>query len=187
MTNQCSFATTSAIAIIAGAASVLAGAAHADAILAGTITSASGEKMGGVTVSAKADGQPISTTVFTDQEGRYYFPPLSEGKYRVWAQAVTYATAKGEVDLTAARRQNFVLQPTEDFVRQLPGDEFLAALPEHTPDDARMKTMVRKTCTGCHTAAYPLQHTFDEAGWNAIIELMKNINVLGIYQGGNRK
>jgi streptogramin lyase len=164
----------------------LASPARADAVLSGAVTSASGERMGGVTVSAKADDRPITTTVFTDQDGRYYFPPLPEGKYRVWAQAVTYATAKGDVDLTTARRQDFTMQATKDFIRQLSGDEFLAALPEHTPDDARMKTMVRKTCTGCHTAAYPLQHTFDESGWNAVLELMKNINVVGTYQRGNR-
>ena len=58
----------------------------------------------------------------------------------------------------------------------------LAALPEDTPDDARMKTLVRNNCTGCHTPSYTLQHRFDEDGWTAIIELMKNVNVSGIYQ-----
>ena len=42
-----------------------------------------------------------------------------------------------------------------------------------------MKRIVRTVCTGCHTASFPLQHRFDEAGWNAIIELMKNANVYG--------
>jgi streptogramin lyase len=186
MSFPCGFSTATFAAGLFGAATLLPGTARADVVLSGTIASSSGEKMGGVTVSAKADGQPITTTVFTDQDGRYFFPPLAEGKYRVWAQAVTYMPGRGEVDLTAARRQDFVLQPTEDFVRQLPGDEFLAALPEHTAADARMKTMVRKTCTGCHTAAYPLQHVFDEAGWHAILDLMKNVNVLGTYQAEHR-
>src|SRR5215510_6631791 len=81
-------------------ATLAASAACADALLAGTITSASGEKMGGVTVSANADGATITTSVYTDDAGAYYFPPLPEGKYRVWAQALTYQTAKGNVDLT---------------------------------------------------------------------------------------
>ena len=63
----------------------------------------------------------------------------------------------------------------------------LAALPEDTPDDRRMKKLVRNNCTGCHTASYPLQHRFDEAGWNAIIELMKHVNVSGVYLGAEHK
>ena len=49
-----------------------------------------------------------------------------------------------------------------------------------------MKRIVRTVCTGCHTASFPLQHRFDEAGWNAIIELMKNANVYGVYVGKER-
>ena len=75
----------------------------------------------------------------------------------------------------------------EDWIRQLPGDEFLAALPGDTPEDFRMKTQVRKNCTGCHSASYPLQHRFDEEGWNKILDLMKHVNVLGIYHGPEHK
>jgi hypothetical protein len=111
-------------------------AGAADVLLSGTVKSASGEIMGGVTVSAKAQGATITTTVFSDAAGTYYFPPLPAGKYRVWAQALSFATAKSEVELAAARRQDFVLQPMTDFeqqVRQLPGDLILAGLPESTP------------------------------------------------------
>jgi Carboxypeptidase regulatory-like domain len=59
--------------------------AAADVVLSGAIKSASGEAMGGVTVSAKADGRTITTTVFTDDVGNYYFPPLPAGAYPVWA------------------------------------------------------------------------------------------------------
>src|SRR5262245_36553539 len=71
----------------------------ADSLLAGTITSSAGEKMGGVTVSAKAEGSTITTSVYTDEAGGYYFPPLPDGKYKVWAQAITFHTANGNVDL----------------------------------------------------------------------------------------
>ena len=164
--------------------------AFADALLSGTITAAGGEKMGGVTVSAKAAGSTITTSVYTDEAGNYYFPPLPNGNYRVWAQALTYETGKGSVDLAAAKHQDFVLRPMskdQDWVRQLPGDELLAALPGDTPDDARMKNLVRKNCTGCHTPSFPLQHRFDEAGWTAVLDLMKHVNVLGTYQGPDHK
>jgi len=52
----------------------------ADALLSGAIASSTGEKLGGVTVSAKAEGQTITTTVFTDETGKYYFPPLPTGR-----------------------------------------------------------------------------------------------------------
>lgn len=179
-----------AIATVLAATAFAPRLAFADSILTGAITSASGEKMGGVTVSAKAEGATITTSVYTDESGNYYFPPLADGQYRVWAQALTYQTAKGSVALNKTSHQDFVLQPMktqEDWVRQLPGDEFLAALPEETAEDARMKVQVRKNCTGCHTASYPLQHRFDEEGWNRILNLMKHVNVLGTYQGPNHK
>ena len=160
-------------------------AGAADALLSGTVKSASGEAMGGATVSAKSG--TITTTVFTDEAGNYYFPPLSSGKYQVWAQALSFATAKSEVDLAASRHHDFTLAPITDYeqqVRQLPGDLILAGLPEDTPDDRRLKQIVRNNCTSCHTPSYTLQHRFDESGWNAIIQTMKQINVYGIYRPG---
>ncbi len=158
----------------------------ADALLSGSVTSAAGEKLGGITVSAKAEGGTITTTVFTDDSGVYVFPPLPAGKYRVWAQALTFATAKGEVDLAANRKQDFKLDGLKDFFRQLPGDLVVAALPDRTPEDARLRAIVRNDCTGCHTPSYTLQHRFDEQGWNRIIDLMKHVNVSGIYQGEDK-
>src|SRR5205085_10213164 len=115
-----------AIAISLALASIVPGAAGAaDVVLSGTVKSPAGETMGGVTVSAKAAGATITTSVFSDEAGGYYFPPLPAGKYRVWAQALSFTTAKTDVDLAAARRQDFVLQPMTDFeqqVRQLPRD-----------------------------------------------------------------
>src|SRR5262249_25150711 len=118
--------TSLAAVVAAGLTASAPRAAHAaDVLLSGTIASAAGEKMGGVTVSAKADASPLTPTVYTDGAGGYYSPPLPQGKYKVWAQAVSFETARGDVDLSAARRQNFTLNPIKDFnqqVRQLPGD-----------------------------------------------------------------
>ena len=176
-----------AVAVAALAAVLPARAA--DQVLSGLIKSSTGAAMGGVTVSAKPEGGTVTTTVFTDETGNYYFPPLPAGKYRIWAQALSYQSAKGEVDLAASRKQDFALAPMSDpeqTFRQLPGNLVLAGLPEATQDEARMKRIVRTVCTGCHTASFPLQHRFDEAGWNAIIELMKNVNVYGVYVGKER-
>src|SRR5262245_18227556 len=87
------------------------------------------------------------------------------------AQAMSFQTAKADVDLPAAPKHSVVLSPMKDFFRQLLGNVMLSALLEETEQDKRMKRLVRNFCTGCHTASYALQHRFDEAGWNAIIEL----------------
>src|SRR5947207_929061 len=92
---------------LAAALVCVAGSAYADALLHGAITSDSGEKMGGVTVSAKAEGSTITTSVFTDESGSYYFPPLANGKYRVWAQALTYQMASANVDLQKKSKRDF--------------------------------------------------------------------------------
>src|SRR5438445_2921222 len=119
------------------------GADESGALLAGTVKSDSGEKMSGVTVSAKAEGRTITITVFTDGQGDYYFPPMLPGEYEVWAQADTFETARAKVNLTAARHQDFVLKPLKDFQRQLTGDQLLASLPDGTPDDRRLKRVFR--------------------------------------------
>jgi len=172
---------------IAGLAAVPTATPAADALLSGTIASAGGAKIGGVTVSAKAEGATVTTSVFTDESGAYYFPPLPAGKYRLWAQTLSFETARSEIDLGATGRRDFTLHPMEDFFRQLPGDLAMASLPDEPADDRRLKKLVINNCTGCHTASYPLQHRFDEADWSAIIELMKHVNVSGVYLGPEHK
>ena len=172
-----------ALTIVAVLSASAAHAAEGEAFLAGAVKSASGEPMGGVTVSAKGEGRTITTSVFTDEQGRYYFPALPSGPYRVWAQARGFEPARAEVALAATRQLDFALRPAEDFVRQLTGDQLVAALPEDTPEDRRLKRIFHNNCSGCHTPSYVLQHRFDEAGWTAVIDLMKHVNVLGIHQG----
>src|SRR5205085_4670990 len=171
-----SAATGLALTLSAGAAEV---------VLSGSIKNTAGETLGGVTVSAKAAGTSITTSVYTDEAGNYYFPPMQEGKYQVWAQALSFETARSELDLAAARRADFTLAAITDnerLIKQMPGDLILAGLPDATPDDARMKRIFRNNCTSCHTPSYTLQHRFDEKGWNAIIQAMKHINVYGAYR-----
>jgi streptogramin lyase len=176
--------------LLACAASLAAAAHAADPVLSGAIGARSGQKLDGVTVSAKLEGSTITTSVYTDAGGNYYFPPLPQGKYRVWAQALGFERSTATVDLSAARRHDFTLQEiadTERRFRQLPGEMMVAALPEASADDARMKKIFMNNCTGCHSTSYTLQFRFDEAGWNHIIDLMKIAPVTGVYPGPNAK
>ena len=64
------------LAVSVFVAAVLGGAADlkaADIIMSGSIKSSAGQAMGGVMVSAKPEGGTITTTVLTDETGRYYF------------------------------------------------------------------------------------------------------------------
>src|SRR5258708_251842 len=161
--------------------------ASADQLLTGSITSASGQKLEGVLISAKKEGSTITTSVYTDLNGDYFFPAMADGKYQVWAQTLGFQTAKGAVDLSATRHQDFKLAAIadpEERIRQLPPEMLAAALPEETEADANIKRIFHNQCTGCHTPGYLLQFKFDEAGWNKVINLMKFIPN---YPGPNAK
>ena len=93
MRNPQGLALMSAVAFVLAAGPATSG----DLPLTGTIKSSSGEALAGVTVSAKPDGQPITTSVYTDEAGHYYFPALPSGKYRVWAQALSFEAGRGEI------------------------------------------------------------------------------------------
>ena len=162
----------------------------ADQLLSGAIASKAGQNLEGVTVSAKREGSTITTSVYTDTGGIYYFPAMAAGKYNVWAQALGFETAKSSIDLSAMRRHNLVLQSMTDAelrYRQLPSELMVAALPEATPEDAFMKKIFTNNCTACHTPGYVLQFRFDEAGWSKIIDLMKVVPNNGVYPGPTAK
>src|SRR5205809_6976567 len=98
--------------LAAAAIMVMVTAAQAaDQLLTGAISSRAGQKLEGVTVSAKMEGSTITTSVYTDETGGYYFPPLPAGKYRVGVQAPGFETATSSVDLRAARDQDLAVKP----------------------------------------------------------------------------
>ncbi len=171
--------------VIAAMVPLMAHAAPEGMLLAGTVKSAAGAKMGGVTVSAKLENTTITTSVFTDEDGTFYFPALNAGHYEVWAQADGFDIARGSVDLTGTKHQDFTMNPSKDFETQLSGDQILASLPDQTPDDRRLKRVFRNSCTSCHQPNYILQNKFDEQGWTAVMEVMKRVNVAGGYLGPN--
>lgn len=150
-------------------------------MLTGTVRSASGEALGGVAVSARAADKTFTTTVYTDERGGYIFPPLDGGRYRVWAQAVGFEAGRAEValDPKAKRRQDFTLKTIADFTLQLSGSQWMAALPEDTPEHRRLKQVFQGLCTSCHVPQFVLQNRFDEAGWRAVITSMETFGSTG--------
>ncbi len=151
----------------------------ADQELSGTISAAAGQKLDGVTVSAKMVGSTITTSVYSDKDGNYYFPPMAEGKYKVWAQALGFERNDAQVDLTGAAKKADISLKTitdpETRWKQLPGELVWASLPADTAEDVHMKQIIHNNCNGCHTPSFPFQFRFDAAGWSRIIDLMKVI------------
>jgi sugar lactone lactonase YvrE len=138
------------------------------------IVSSSGKPMAGITVSAKVSGGPVTVSVFTDAQGRYYFPPLAAGgSYVVVAQAVGYERATSQLSLTPGiNHANLSLKTTKDFVHQLSGWQQLAGLPENTREDRRGKAMLIKSCSECHQTARIFARRFDKHGWLAMADAM---------------
>ena len=60
--------------VLAAILPLMAHAAPDGTLLTVTVKSAAGAKMSGVTVSAKMEGATITTSVFTDEDGAFYFP-----------------------------------------------------------------------------------------------------------------
>ena len=155
--------------------------AAAAGALQGTVQSVSGQSLEGVAVSARANGKTYTTTVYTDSLGAYDFPPLDNGHYRIWAQAVGFETTRAEVDLDGSQtaRREFRMPTLQDFSKQLTGTEWIASLPEDTKENRRLKAIFRSNCSGCHTPNFVLQNRFDEAGWRKVIDVMETVGIYG--------
>jgi hypothetical protein len=163
------------------AQSAFSQSSSATGLLSGSIKSSDGKPLGGVGVSARASGETFTTTVYTDESGRYSFPPLKGGQYKVWAQAVSFEASRMDAPLTEGSKKqvDLTLASLSDFHKQLSGTEWAASLPEETPDDRRMKTIFINNCSGCHQVSFLLQNRFDAAGWGAVITLMEKMLSIG--------
>jgi streptogramin lyase len=151
----------------------------------GTIKDRSGKALGGVTVSARSAAQTFATSVYTDERGVYVFPNLSAGSYKIWAQAVGFTTERADLTLDGSHtvKRDLTLKPLADFGPQLTGFEWFNSLPDDSAEHQRIKQVMYVACTGCHSLDLPLQNTFDEAGWNAIVKSMENSFYNGYVPG----
>lgn len=159
-------------------------AATPDVHLSGTTRTVDGEPLYGVAVSARAANSTMTTTVYSDEQGAYVFPALPRGHYHLWAQATGYETARA--DTAKSSDQALTLDETDDVTPQLRGPEWLAALPEETFEDRRMKEIFRVQCSECHQAGIPLQNRFDERGWRTVIGAMEKAAYRGLNADSTR-
>jgi streptogramin lyase len=168
-------------AFVSGAQNSFSQSASPTGTLSGIVKSSDGKPLEGVGVSARRVSETFTTTVYTDESGRYLFPPRGSGRYKVWAQAVGFDTSRTDADLSDGvnKQVDLTLASLSDFHKQLSGTEWAASLPEDTPEDRRMKTVFINNCSGCHQVSFLLQNRFDAAGWGAVITLMEKMLSIG--------
>ena len=74
------------LSCILGAPSAFSQYAPGGPKLSGAVKSLEGNPLEGVTVSIRGEGKTFVTSVFTNQQGIYVFPPVEKGlKYSLWA------------------------------------------------------------------------------------------------------
>jgi virginiamycin B lyase len=157
-----------AVAVVLGAAGLVASGARAQTALSGLVSSSDEGAMEGVLVSAKKEGSTITTTVVTDEQGRYSFPSarMEPGKYTISIRAIGYKLDGGKsVDVPAgnAATADLKLGKVKSLVPQLSSGEWLNSLPGADKQKAFL-TM----CVGCHTLQRVLTSSHDAAEFQQV-------------------
>ena len=140
--------------------------------LAGQVTSPEEGAMEGVLVSAKKTGSTITTTVFTDERGRYQFPAtrLIPGRYAIRIRATGYDLESPDaVDIPANDpvTLDLKLRKTKDLAAQLTNAEWLVSF----PGTAEQKASIQN-CSHCHTLEPIVRSHHDAADFEKVLERM---------------
>ena len=146
--------------------------------LSGVVTSEKGEPLEGILVRAKQDGVNKARVVVTDAQGKYRFPKLESGKYRVEiarADGMEEPSRDGiEIRSNQESHQDFKIGPAKDIEAHLSSADWLRNLPG-TPEQ---RSLIDRECLHCHTGT-PMKFRFDKEGWLKIARTMR-------YNGGER-
>lgn len=130
--------------------------------------------MEGVLVSAKQAGSTITTTVVSDETGRYRFPrnKLGSGQYTLRIRAIGYdldGSATVEVGEKSPATADLKLIKTKDLTLQLSNAEWLTSIPGSEAQKAPMLN-----CLQCHTLERIVKSKHDTDQFMQVIERMGN-------------
>jgi virginiamycin B lyase len=144
------------------------------AALTGQVTSAEEGAMEGVLVSAKKTGSTITTTVFTDEKGRYQFPAarLAPGHYVISVRSTGYdLEGPNAVDIAANDpvTLDLTLRKTKDLAAQLTNAEWLVSFPGTTEQKASIQN-----CSHCHTLEPVVRSHHNAAEFEQVLERMSH-------------
>ncbi|AMN42764.1 virginiamycin B lyase family protein [Rhodoplanes sp. Z2-YC6860] len=170
---------TKHLALIAGALAlaVSTGTARAEG-LAGTVSSAQEGLMEGVVVSAKKVGSTITTSVATDDKGRFSFPAgrLEPGQYALSIRAIGYdLEGPRSADVATGKTESveIKLAPTRNLAKQMSNAEWLASFPG---TDNEKKALLN--CVSCHDLDRIVRSQYDGEQFVDIFNRM-----VGYYPG----
>jgi streptogramin lyase len=155
-----------------GLAAISSAQTQSPVALTGQITSAEEGRMEGVLVSAKRTGSTITTTVVSDEQGRYRFPAerLQPGQYSLRIRAVGYdLEAPGSVEIASGKTAtaDLKLVKTRDLASQLSNTEWLASFPGTDQEKATIRN-----CTHCHTLERIARTRYDADKLTEIVQRM---------------
>ena len=150
--------------------------------ITGSVQDSGGKTLNGVFVSAKRDGATYTTTVYSEDAGKFRFPELAAGTYAVTAHAG---------GLQASRRSNVAVKDGQtvpldftlevetrpaELLLQATSSEWLASL----PGTMEQKMSLSKNCGSCHHNLFQLRSVrFTKEDWIRIISAMERIDVIG--------
>jgi len=151
--------------------SVLAVGAQAQT-LSGQVSSSEEGLMEGVLVSAKKEGSTVTTTVVSDDKGRYSFPTgrLEPGRYSIAIRAAGYnLVGPKSVELAAGTpaSTDIKLTKAKNLVNQLSNAEWLISV----PGDDKIKSFL-PDCVGCHTLQRVFTSLHDVDEWKNVFTRM---------------
>ena len=155
------------------------GYASAEGMIAGTIKGSDGAALRAVFVRAEKVDTKRTTSVLSNNQGRYRIPDLPPGKYQVWATAIGLrGTPARLADVSVAEGQtvtaDFAMRSVPVLWHELTKAQAMTLLPE-APGRERFLT----NCMNCH-GMDKIVGRRDLEGWLYAIDTMRRVGVTTI-------
>jgi cysteine-rich repeat protein len=146
------------------------------ALLRGHVTAAAGGPLAGTMLTAFDDDRLESVSVFAQEDGRFVFPRLRPGTYRLRARLFGRSDLEVPVAIGRGRvtTRNLVLATTDDTNDQLPASSFLGLLLDKWPTPT-IRGDFTLSCGNCHQIAGPRfreDKTLEE--WPQVVATMES-------------
>ncbi len=158
-----------------------AGGSELKGVRGGVAGTSVGVPLEGMMVRMQRENSNIATTVITDEDGRYEFPKLPQGKYELRivramefkpfkkdAIAIDGDTKIEDIELERITDAE-LLPPSHALEIQLSGVEWLWNI-SATAEERR--AFIYGCGSGCHTFRQVFRNRFDEKGWRSIVTMM---------------
>lgn len=149
-----------------------------NAVLSGTVSSDKEGPMEGVVVSVKKAGSTVTTSVATDEKGRFSFPAgrLEPGQYALGIRAIGYdldGPRSADVAAGKAESVDIRLAPTRNLPKQMSNAEWFLSFPG---TDQQKKALLN--CVSCHNLDRIVRSQYDGEQFVDIFNRM-----VGYYPG----